>query len=307
MVASKTLPDSRLQIQAFEISHDVARRFVRAPLALRALGAERLQLGGAVFVPGSGIRHHGGLDGAMHEQIRVAADRRGEVRILLEREAEMADVGLLIDGLGERANHQPLEQQRRRAARTAARPAGEIRAGLGARRTSRPPERVHDLLQFGHALLFGLAVHPVQASRLGETQRHRRLDVRGDHALLDQAMRIVAHHRVEALDPAVLADPRLDLAAAKIERAARFARRLQARRTRAWRFSSDARTAGVNSSSRAPRGFCEKLPCLIVGEPRMRADHRFVEARPARMRRLLLTRMSQTNASRSTWGISEHR
>ena len=31
-------------------------------------------------------------DAAMHEQVRIAADRRGEVRVLLEREAEVADV-----------------------------------------------------------------------------------------------------------------------------------------------------------------------------------------------------------------------
>ena len=41
----------------------------------------------------------------------------------------------------------------------------------------------------------------------------------GDHALLDQPVRVVAQYRIEALDPAVLADARLDLAAAKIQRA----------------------------------------------------------------------------------------
>src|SRR5271170_242060 len=55
------LAHSRLQIQAFEITHDVARRVVRAPFALRAFRAERLQLRGAVLVPGSRAGNDGCL------------------------------------------------------------------------------------------------------------------------------------------------------------------------------------------------------------------------------------------------------
>ena len=47
----------------------------------------------------------------MHQQVGIAADRRGEVRVLLERETEVADIGLLIHRLSQRANHQALEQQ----------------------------------------------------------------------------------------------------------------------------------------------------------------------------------------------------
>ena len=124
---------------------------------------------------------------AMHQKVGIAADRRGEVRVLLERQTEVTDVRLLIDGLSERADHQSLEQRAVRPRGQAldqlakfarARLLGKCRAHL---------QRIHHLLQLGHALLFGLAVHPVQAARLGETQRHRRLHVGGDHALLDQA------------------------------------------------------------------------------------------------------------------------
>jgi hypothetical protein len=78
-------------------------------------------------------------------------------------------------------------------------------------------------------------------------QRHRRLHVGGDHALLDQAVRVVARHRIETLDLAVLADARLDLAAAKIERAARIARVLSAPYT-AYSSRSEARTGGDKSA-----------------------------------------------------------
>ena len=83
---------------------------------------------------------------------------------------------------------------------------------------------IQHLLQLGNAFVLGLTVHAIQAARLGETQRHRRLDIGGDHAFLDQTVRIVARHRIEPLDFAVAADARLDFAAAKIQRAARVAR-----------------------------------------------------------------------------------
>jgi len=55
----------------------------------------------------------------MHEQIGIAADRRGEVGVLLERQAEVADVGLLIHRFAANGS-QTLEQQsvRRRSQRS---------------------------------------------------------------------------------------------------------------------------------------------------------------------------------------------
>ena len=174
----------------------------------------------------------------MHQQIRIAADRRGEVRILLERQAEMADVGLLIDGLSERANHQPLEQ---RAVRPRRQPLDQLAKFA---RASACSENVAPtcsaFMTFCSSVTRFSSGWPCTRYRLPALARRSATaasHVGGDHALLDQAVRIVAHHRVEALDPAVLADARLDLAAAKIERAARIARRFQARRTRAYRFS----------------------------------------------------------------------
>ena len=160
----------------------------------------------------------------MHQQIRIAANRRGEVRIFLQREAEMSDVGLLIHRLRERADDQTFEQQ-------SVGPRGETFDQLTklARRRLFGELRIHlqrgqHLLQLRHPLILGLAVHAVQSLGLRGTQRHRSFHVGGDHALLDQAMRVVARDRIETLDGALLADARLDLAAAKIQRAARIAR-----------------------------------------------------------------------------------
>ena len=149
------------------------------------------------------------------------------MRVLIERQPEVSDIGLLIHRLSECPDHQSLEQCTVRprcqpldqlAKLAWGRLLGEVRADL---------HGVHHFLQLGHPLLFRLAVDAVQAFRLREAQRHRRLHVRRDHAFLDETVRVVAHHRVEALDLAVLADARLDLTAAKIERAARIARRFE--------------------------------------------------------------------------------
>jgi hypothetical protein len=90
---------------------------------------------------------------------------------------------------------------------------------------------------------------------LASAQRHRGLDVRGDHAFFDQAVRIVAGDRVEALDLAVIADARLDFAAAKIQRAARVARDFQRAVDGVERLQRFAHR-GVIAASRPRLGFC---------------------------------------------------
>jgi len=48
----ETFADARLQIEALEVTHDIAGSIVRTPLAFRTLGAERLQFRRAVAVSG---------------------------------------------------------------------------------------------------------------------------------------------------------------------------------------------------------------------------------------------------------------
>jgi hypothetical protein len=43
-------------------------------------------------------------DAAVHHEVRVATDRRSEVCVVLEREAEVADVAGLVDRLRHRAD-----------------------------------------------------------------------------------------------------------------------------------------------------------------------------------------------------------
>ena len=195
----------------------------------------------------------------------------------------MTDIGLLIHGLGERADHQALEQQaigpRGQAFHQLAKFArrrllGKLRAHL---------QRVQHLLQLGDALVLGLAVDPIQASRLGEAQRHRRLDVGGDHALLDQAVRIVARapHRTprSCRSPPMraLTSPPRKSSAPRASRAS-----LSAPYT-AYSVCSEVRTPPAPHRRRACPRVLQVAPCLIVGQPRVRADHRLVESSLARL------------------------
>src|SRR5581483_1849336 len=70
--------DAVLHVIALEPGFDVARRLVRAALGLRAVLSERTPVPGFVTTAGEGR-----LDGAMDEQIGIAPDRRGEVRVRL--------------------------------------------------------------------------------------------------------------------------------------------------------------------------------------------------------------------------------
>ncbi len=140
------------------------------------------------------------FDGAVNQQIGIAADRRGEMRVLFERQSEMADVGLLIHRLRQGTNDQTFEQ---RAIRSCRQPIHQLPKFPRTRALGKlcpDLQGVHHLLQLRDPLLLRLAVHAVQTAGLGKPQRRRRLDIGGDHAFLDQAMRIIAGHCIEALE-----------------------------------------------------------------------------------------------------------
>ena len=207
----------------------------------------------------------------------------GEVKCAYssQRQAEMADIGLLIHGLGERADHQTFEQQPI-GPRAASRSTNWRNSrGVGFLRERRiRPAGGQDLLQLGDALILGLTVNAVQPAGLCETQRHRRLHIGGDHAFLDQAVRIVARDRIETFDRALRADARLDFAAAKIQSTARVARVLERAVHRVKRLQRNAAPPAPHRVACVLR-ILQVAPGLIVGQACMRDDHRLVESRLA--------------------------
>jgi hypothetical protein len=97
----------------------------------------------------------------MDQKIGIAPDRRSEMRVLLERQPEVADIGLLIDGLRKRADHETLEQ---RPVWARGDPLDQLtklarRRTLGERRADL--ERVHHLHELGDPLLLRLTVHTI--------------------------------------------------------------------------------------------------------------------------------------------------
>ena len=108
------LADALAQIRALEERLDVAVRFIGALLELATvlspIERKRRQVVLRTAAPGSAAS----AQRAMHDEIRIAADRRGEVRVLRQRQPEVADVLGLIERL-RHASAPPAT--RRRAAR----------------------------------------------------------------------------------------------------------------------------------------------------------------------------------------------
>src|SRR5471030_1290230 len=83
----KLLADAVPHVIALEPGLDIARRFVGAALGHGAMRAQLLPVALTVAFP-----RERGFDGAMHHEVRIAPDGRGEMGISLVGEAEMTDV-----------------------------------------------------------------------------------------------------------------------------------------------------------------------------------------------------------------------
>src|SRR5688572_7040688 len=103
--AGEGAADVVAHVIALEPVLDVAAGVVGAPLGVGAVAAERLPVGLGVRFVG---QHR--LDGTMHQQIRIAPDRRSEVHVGFEGEAEVADVARAVHRLLHRAGGVQPEQ-----------------------------------------------------------------------------------------------------------------------------------------------------------------------------------------------------
>ena len=92
--AIEFLADLVLHEIAFEPCLHIAGRIIGSPLGHRAVLPQLFPVAGIVF---AALKHR--LDGAVYEQIRVAADRRCEVGIRFVSQTEMADIIRAVDRL----------------------------------------------------------------------------------------------------------------------------------------------------------------------------------------------------------------
>ena len=127
----------------------------------------------------------------MHHEVRIAADRRGEVRVLLRRQAEVTDVLRLVHRLRHRAHDHFLEQ---RLFGPADDRLERLRRRAGVRSpaiSSWTPRRTGSA-SAPRCVLSGLPWIAVERGHLCLLRKRGRLDVRRDHAFLDQPVRVVA-------------------------------------------------------------------------------------------------------------------
>ena len=264
------------QVAALEEAVDRAVGLVGAPLELGELGTERRELGLGVATAAGVARIEHGLQRAVHHEVGVAADRRGEMRVLAEREPEVPDVERLVERLRHGAHHQRLDE---RPVGRLAEPFGDAaqvarlhllrQVHLDAERGQRREQRVE-------TLLLGRAVHAVETARTRLLERTRRGDVRQDHALLDELVRLVARVAVDRLHALRGVELVERLGALEIERAAAMTR-LEQRLVEVDE-RRDPRQQRPERLARRRVALEERGIGLVVGEPPMAAHHRRIEA-----------------------------
>ena len=201
----------------------MARRSDAEICAAISVSAARSWLSGRPSAP----KFRGADQPAMHDQVGVAADRRGEVRVAAEVQSEVAVVLRRIFGLRLRAQHHLVDELLDVLAFDLRQDAVELlgphRAALG----QRDVQRVEELAQRLDLLQRRLVVHAID-------QRHARLfqrlgggDIGEDHELLDQPVRLQPLRRDDAIDGAVGLEQDFPLGQIEVERTARVAGFLQ--------------------------------------------------------------------------------
>ncbi|MDR8762404.1 hypothetical protein FEP90_04105 [Burkholderia multivorans] len=289
---------------ALQPGFDVARRLVRAALVRRAVQAELFPDRGVAaravarfvvrLLHRAGARRQRGVqlepfrclrhvllarqdrvDRAVREQVRIAANRAREVRVGVVRETEVTDVVGAVDGLLHRAQQHRLQHLRvgpvadlRHQRRVVAR----VRRLAAAERQAHPAQERTQILEL---LRRRPRVHAVQARMLVALQEVGRADVRGQHAFLDQLVRVVALARDDLLDLALRVADDVGLGRVEVDRAALLARREQ-------RLVHAVQVLQVRQQLRATRGFRplrvgEHRRDFRIRETRGRVDHGRIE------------------------------
>src|SRR5882762_5705500 len=215
----------------------------------------------------------------MDKQVRVAPDGRSEVRVVLVGEPEVADVLRAVLRLLQRAQQHRLEQLH---VRTLAYRLEQLRVVFrsgfvsAVERETESLEKLAQALQFLRSRAFMNAVQR-RVFALGENVRGA--NVRGEHALLDDAVGIVALDLLDARKTPLAVEDELGFDRLEIDRAALLPRleqrseeSIQQLQTRQQSFQFQRRLAPRVGKGGGHRG---------VGEPRARAHDRRIEAIPA--------------------------
>ena len=207
------------KIGALQERVDVAISLVRPLLELRGALAERGQRVAVVLHSATARRFDQRLQRAVDDEVRIAPNRRREVRVLSQRQPEVADVRLLVHRLRHRAHDQRLDE----------RPLGRVtktfrdrlqiarRNGLGNLRFD--PQRSQRRQQLVEFLLVRFAVNAVERRRVGFLELVSHGDVRHDHALFDEPVSIVSGSQLDRADTLGGVDYELRFRSVEVQRA----------------------------------------------------------------------------------------
>ncbi len=213
----------------------------------------------------------------MHEQIRIAPDRRGEMRVRRQRETEMARIARLIDGETLRAQQHRFDQTRIGPLAHFLQKRREIRRLHLLQRRQLQMEFLEELQEILVLRRRRRRMHAIRRRNLALVQELRRLHVCRDHAFLDQLVRIVAMVRAELHDFAGRRQPKFHLGAFEIDRTALLAR-LGEHLVQLMQMLQLRHDIG-ELFARLGVLFADRLPHALVGEARVRAHDRRIEFR----------------------------
>ncbi len=146
------------------------------------------------------------------------------MRIRVVREPEVADVRGAVLSLRERAQQHRLQQREVGTVADAVDQRGVVHRGRLVAAGQREPGAGEEFAQHREFLGRRPLVHPVERGLLVPGEELRRAHVRGQHAFLDQPVRVVARRRNDARDLALVVELQRELDGIEVDGAAPFAR-----------------------------------------------------------------------------------
>ena len=222
------------------------------------------------------------LDRPVVEQVGIAADRRGEVRVGIIGQAEVSLVVRRVDGLLHRAQHHRLQQRGigpttdlLRQQLVILRARTPLLAGLGRGIAQHQTGAAEKLAQLGQPVGAGAFVHAVEGRMMIAPQKIGCAGVGRQHAFLDQAVRIVAALGDDLGDPALLVAEHFGLGGLEFDRAAALPG-LQQGLVECIQIGDLAqqRRAPLDGRQIVAR---QDAPDLVIGQPCGRVHHRRIE------------------------------
>ena len=166
---------------------------------------------------------------AVHHEVGIAADRRGEMRVAPQVEPEVAVVLGGVFGLGLRAQHHLVDELFGLVALHLRQHAVEHGRPQRAALCERHVERAQEFLEVVDLLHGRLVMHAIDQRQRLLLQHLGGGDIGEDHELLDQPVRVEPRRNHDAIDGAVRLQDDLAFRQIEIERIARVAGALHQR------------------------------------------------------------------------------